>query len=182
VRGDKGGSYYYSSLNPTPFEEQLPTCCKLQLVASLNLLQVRTGSNGQTTGRREPPKPAFPHNGPRFPLTLLLVTYKLGGMETRVCQSTDCRKEFEPINDRQHFCSHGCGSRERVRRMRAKHRKNGGGNGGGGGGGLFVDPITPVDSRAVYVPDIRYRTPEVTERKPSSTVTRYTEKSHKTAA
>jgi hypothetical protein len=59
---------------------------------------------------------------------------------------------------------------------RAKHRKKGGpgggGNGGGGGGvsTTLFDTITPVDSRAIYVPDTCYRTPEQEKRKaPSST-------------
>lgn len=58
-----------------------------------------------------------------------------------------------------------------VRRHRAKRRKGGGGGGGNGGGGgepTLFDTITPADSRAIYVPDTCYRTPdEEPSRKPA---------------
>ena len=57
-----------------------------------------------------------------------------------------------------------------MRRKRARDRNRGGGGGGNGGGGqpVLSDTITPVDSRAIYVPDICYRTPEEQPgRKPS---------------
>ena len=51
-----------------------------------------------------------------------------------------------------------------MRRSRAKSRNGGGGGGGNGGGGgveaTLFDTLTPVDSRAIYVPDTCYRTPE----------------------
>lgn len=64
-------------------------------------------------------------------------------METRICKSADCRKEFEPINKRQEFCTHTCGTRERVRRLRARphHRRPDpppGGPPNGTGGGLYA--------------------------------------------
>jgi hypothetical protein len=96
-------------------------------------------------------------------------------MRLRTCESAECRKEFDPISPRQTFCSDRCGTRERQRRYRAKHRKNGGGGGGNGGGGggepTLFDSITPQDSRAIYVPDTNYRTPDQeSNRKPSTGV------------
>jgi hypothetical protein len=46
--------------------------------------------------------------------------------------------------------------------MRAKRRRGGGGGGNGGGGGepTLFDTLTPVDDRAIYVPDTCYRTPD----------------------
>jgi hypothetical protein len=60
----------------------------------------------------------------------------------------------------------------RVKKMRQKRRGGGGGGGGNGGGGgveaTLFDTISPVDSRAIYVPDTCYRTPEQEPaRKPS---------------
>jgi len=47
------------------------------------------------------------------------------------------------------------------------NRGDGGGNGGGGGNPTLFDTLTPQDSRAIYVPDTCYRTPEVVpKRKP----------------
>src|SRR5580698_7505616 len=92
-------------------------------------------------------------------------------MQPRTCESTDCRKEFDPNSTRQQFCTRTCASRERMRRKRDRDRRNGGGGNGGGNGGGSMEPslfdtIEPIDDRALYVPDTCYQTPPIT-RKPS---------------
>jgi len=85
-------------------------------------------------------------------------------LSKRVCPLTECGAKFETDNPRKEFCSPEHSKIGRVRRWRAKHRKKGGGGGGGGNGGgnapTLFDTITPEDSRAIYVPDTCYRTPE----------------------
>ena len=85
----------------------------------------------------------------------------------RICDLPECKIEFQTDNRRKTFCSPTHASLARMRRSRAKNRGGGGGN-GGGGQPVLSDTITPVDSRAIYVPDICYRTPEEQPgRKPS---------------
>jgi hypothetical protein len=89
---------------------------------------------------------------------------------TRTC--ANCQKEFTPTVDWQKCCTGRCTNALNARRHRAKHRKGGGGgggNGGGGGGGepTLFDTIQPQDSRAIYVPDTCYRTPEAPQPKPA---------------
>ena len=108
----------------------------------------------------------------------------LSGMFTRTCALDGCSVEFQTDNSRKMHCSPRCSNLHRVRRFKTKRRKGGGGgNGGGGGGGespTLFDTITPQDSRAIYVPDTCYRTPEEQPaRKPTVSVS---PKSHKAAA
>jgi hypothetical protein len=91
-------------------------------------------------------------------------------MFTRTCGLPECGIEFQTDNKRKMHCSRAHSNLAQVRRWRAKRRKGGGGGGGGGNGGggepgLF-DSITPVDSRAIYVPDTSYRTPEPERKTP----------------
>lgn len=90
---------------------------------------------------------------------------------TRVCALDGCQVEFQTDNSRKLHCSPRCSNLHRVRRFKAKNRRGGGGGGNGGGGGespTLFDTITPQDSRAIYVPDTCYRTPEESpNRKPS---------------
>ena len=91
-------------------------------------------------------------------------------MYTRVCALAGCEIQFQSDNPRKKHCSAAHSALSRVRRYKAKRRKGGGGGGGNGGGGqpVLSDTITPVDSRAIYVPDNCYRTPEEQPgRKPS---------------
>lgn len=89
----------------------------------------------------------------------------------------NCQTDFKPTADWQKCCNPRCTNALRQRRYRANHRKKGGGGGGNGGGGGGLSPtlfetLTPVDSRAIYVPDTCYRTPDQEPtRKPSLGVT-----------
>jgi hypothetical protein len=101
----------------------------------------------------------------------------------RVCALEGCTVEFQTDNSRKMHCSKRHTTLDGVRRHRAKHRKGGGGGGNGGGGGespTLFETLTPVDSRAIYVPDTCYRTPDQEPaRKPSVSVS---PKAHKAAA
>lgn len=84
-------------------------------------------------------------------------------MATRICSADGCKQTFEPNDWRQIYHSPRCATRMRVKKMRQKRRGGGGGGGGGNGGGggegpTLFDTLTPVDSRAIYVPDTCYRT------------------------
>jgi len=92
---------------------------------------------------------------------------------TRICALDDCAIEFQTDNPRKKHCTSAHSVTHRMRNKRARDRKNrggggdGGGNGGGGGNPTLFDTLTPQDSRAIYVPDTCYRTPEVVpKRKP----------------
>jgi hypothetical protein len=39
----------------------------------------------------------------------------------RTCAADDCSERFQPINNRQRFCSNTCKGRVNMRRMRAKN-------------------------------------------------------------
>lgn len=96
----------------------------------------------------------------------------LSGMFTRICALDGCDVEFQTDNKRKLCCNPAHSNLKRVRRFKAKRRKKGGGGGGGNGGGggepMLFDTITPVDSRSVYVPDTRYRTPAESPKPPAS--------------
>jgi hypothetical protein len=104
-------------------------------------------------------------------------------MYSRTCALDGCSNTFDTDNKRKKFCSRAHTNLAQVKAWRNRHRKKGGGGGGGNGGGggpTLFDTLTPVDSRAIYVPDTCYRTPEQEPaRKPSVGVT---EKSSKAAA
>lgn len=90
-------------------------------------------------------------------------------MYTRTCALETCGAEFQTDNPRKKHCSSSHSTTHRMRRLRAKKNKGGGNGGGGGdgGGGLFIETITPQDSRAIYAPDTCYRTPQIPKRKPA---------------
>ena len=89
----------------------------------------------------------------------------------RTCAAEGCGIGFEPISPIQLYCSKRCKGREGVRRMRAKRKNGGNGGPGGNGGGGLVEVIVTNDPQATYVPDTRYRTPEVPQiRKPAAPV------------
>ena len=94
-------------------------------------------------------------------------------MFTRTCALDECVVKFDTDNPRKTHCCHEHANLAGVRRWRANRRKKGGGGGGGNGGGggaspTLFDTLTPVDSRAIYVPDTCYRTPkQEPSRKPS---------------
>jgi hypothetical protein len=82
-------------------------------------------------------------------------------LHTRVCALSTCGLEFQTDNSRKTHCTRQHATLDRVRRHKAKRRKGGGGGGGNGGGGAsptLFDTVTPVDSRAIYVPETCYRT------------------------
>jgi hypothetical protein len=101
-------------------------------------------------------------------------------MYTRTCALAGCNVEFQTDNSRKKHCSSKHSTLSRVRRWKAKNRKGGGGGGGGNGGGggpTLFETLTPVDSRAIYVPDTCYRTPEEQPtRKPSIRVNPHSSK------
>lgn len=90
-------------------------------------------------------------------------------MFTRTCALSDCPIEFQTDNPRKMHCSKQHTILDGVRRHRAKRRKGGGGGGGNGGGGggvpTLFDTISPVDSRAAFVP-IPVIGPNQPDRKP----------------
>lgn len=93
-------------------------------------------------------------------------------MFTRICALETCGLEFQTDNPRKMHHSKQCAQVHKMRRFRSKRKTGGGGGGGNGGGGgepTLFDTITPVDSRATYVPDTCYRTPA--DRKPVEPVT-----------
>lgn len=106
-------------------------------------------------------------------------------MDSRTCALDGCPNTFETDNKRKKFCCRAHTNLAQVKAWRNRHRKKGGGGGGGGNGGgggepSLFDSINPVDSRAIYVPDTCYRTPEEQpDRKPS---VRVSPKSSKAAA
>lgn len=101
---------------------------------------------------------------------------------TRVCELQECDVEFETDNPRKIHCSAKHSTLNRKRRSLDKKRRGGGGpNGGGGGGGeaTLFDTITPIDSRATYVPTTCYRTPP--KRRPAAVPTQPLTKSRRPA-
>jgi len=89
-------------------------------------------------------------------------------MFTRTCALDGCDATFQTDLSKKKFCSSAHSNLDRVRRYKAKHRKKGGGGGGNGGGAgpTLFDEIVPNDPQAIYVPDTRYRTPPVPEKRP----------------
>ena len=95
-------------------------------------------------------------------------------LRTVTCGLDECPVEFQTDNPQKAYCCMEHQNLAYMRRWRARRRAakkgggdDGGGNGGGGGQPLF-DTLTPEDSRAIYVPDTCYRTPEEQpDRKPS---------------
>jgi hypothetical protein len=95
-------------------------------------------------------------------------------MFTRTCPLPECHADFQTDNPRKGYCCTNHAARDRMRRKRTRDRKNGGGDDGGGGGDdgggggespTLFDTITPQDSRAIYVFDTCYRTPEIPARR-----------------
>lgn len=75
-----------------------------------------------------------------------------------VCALDGCENVFYSDNPRKKHCCQAHSTLSRVRRYKAKHRKNrggdggGGGNGGGGGIATLFDTVKPVNPRDAFVP------------------------------
>lgn len=127
-------------------EQILPRvfCCTTASVARQEVLRDRNWRVNFDTLPRGTTEGSFSTERLIFQLTVLSITAMVARMETRVCESSECRKEFDPVNGRQHFCSNSCKSRENMRRMRARRRLH-----------VCPDPPNPPDPRGPQHRDVQ---------------------------